>query len=289
MSTPERLNWSSALQQLQAEGRGHVLITVITSRGSTPRDTGTKMVVTADDCFDTIGGGHLEFEAIAEARRLLLEPVSTQELKHYSLGATLGQCCGGDTSLLFEYFAPQGIPLMLFGAGHVGKALASILAALPIRVRWIDSREEQFPAQPLAGIETVLTDDPVAEIESAPAGGYVVVMTHNHSLDYDICEAALKRGDQRFVGVIGSQTKSRRFRQRLKHRGFTPEQIETLISPVGVAEVGGKRPMEVAVSIAAQLISLYQAELPQPKTVSGVNWKTLNQLLDTDCDHKVTE
>lgn len=280
-------NWAEALADLQRRGEAYVLVTLIGTRGSTPRESGTKMVVVAEHSFDTIGGGHLEFKAIARARELLCGDQDGQHLEQYALGASLGQCCGGQVSILFEHFAARGQRLLVFGAGHVAKALLPILAELPFRIRWIDSREEQFPAELPEGVEISVNDDPLSELEQAPPESRVLVLTHNHQLDYELTEAALRRGDVAYLGVIGSETKARRFRQRLEHRGFTPVQIEQFICPVGLAEVSGKRPMEVAVSISAQLIARYSAATANGSSQNhagkkGVDWRQLKTLLSVD-------
>ncbi|TCK09248.1 xanthine dehydrogenase accessory protein XdhC [Marinobacterium mangrovicola] len=274
--------WGEALAELQRSGDAHVIVTLIGTRGSTPRESGSKMLVTAEQSYDTIGGGHLEFKAIQRARELLLGQQDAQILEQYPLGATLGQCCGGQVSVLFEFFAPRGKEMLVFGAGHVAKALIPVLAGLPLRVRWIDNRDDMLPQQVPANISTCMTDDPVAEVETAAPGAYMLVLTHNHQLDFELAEAALKRGDSGFLGVIGSATKARRFRQRLEHRGFDQGQIERMVCPVGLAEVGGKRPMEVAVSIAAQIIGLYQNELPEKTVSTGIDWRTLKQAFSVE-------
>ena len=271
------MHWGEALANLQCQGDAYVLVTVIGTRGSTPRESGSKMVVTAEQSFDTIGGGHLEFKAIAKARELLLDAHDSQSLEQFPLGATLGQCCGGQVSVLFEHFAPRGKALLVFGAGHVAKALVPILAELPLRVKWVDSRAEQFPEWIPNNVEKCCTDDPVGEVSRASQGSYMLVLTHNHQLDYELTEAGLKHPDMSFIGVIGSDTKARRFRQRLNFRQFNPTDIERMICPVGLSEVTGKRPMEVAVSIAGQLISLYQAELPAKPKATGIDWRILKQ------------
>ncbi|MEG1042443.1 MAG: xanthine dehydrogenase accessory protein XdhC, partial [Pseudomonas sp.] len=137
--------WINALADLQARGEACVLVTIIEERGSTPRNAGSKMVVSAEQLFDTIGGGHLEYKAMKIAREMLAERRESPHLERFSLGASLGQCCGGVTVLLFEPMGQVQAQIAVFGAGHVGRALVPLLAALPCRVRWIDSREQEFP------------------------------------------------------------------------------------------------------------------------------------------------
>lgn len=277
--------WTDVVAELQRSGEAYVLVTVIGTRGSSPRETGSKMVVTAEHSFDTIGGGHLEYKAIAKARELMLKQQDCQHIEEYPLGATLGQCCGGKVSVLFEHFAERGKDVWLFGAGHVAKAMVPLLAALPLRVHWVDSRAEQFPEQIPENVKQCLTDDPVGELSRATAGSYMLVLTHNHQLDYELTEAALKRGDLGFLGVIGSDTKALRFRQRLSHRQFSEADIAKLTCPVGLEQVPGKRPMEVAISIAGQLISLYQAERPVPLKQTPIDWTSLKLELDMPSSH----
>lgn len=256
-------HWADAAAALREQGEGYVLVTVLTVKGSAPRDAGTKMLVSAERTVNTIGGGQLEHHAIQTARELLLQGRDQQQLLDYPLGPKLGQCCGGRVQLLYECFAPSTVQIALFGAGHVGRALVTILAQLPVRLRWIDSRSEEFPNNIPAGIEKVVSPDPEAEVARLNPGAYVIVMTHDHPLDYAIAEAALKRNDTVYVGVIGSATKAKRFRLRLNYWGFPAAAIDHMRCPIGLSEVAGKQPMEVAVSIAAEIIALYQHRAAQ--------------------------
>jgi xanthine dehydrogenase accessory factor len=150
---------------------------------------------------------------------------------------------------------------MLFGAGHVGQALATILSGLPCRVKWFDSREEfASRARGFAGTNTevISMENPDLVIDQCPAHAWYLVMTHSHELDMQLIESILARKDIEFCGLIGSRSKGAKFRNRLKRRQYTDQEIGRLTSPIGLDQVGGKRPMEVAVSVAAQLISLRQ-------------------------------
>ncbi len=140
-------NWIDALADLQNRGEPCVLVTIIEEQGSTPRNAGSKMVISARHAFDTIGGGHLEYKAMHIAREMLASGKQNTHLERFSLGASLGQCCGGVTVLLFEPMGQVQAQIAVFGAGHVGRALVPLLASLPCRVRWIDSREDEFPEQ----------------------------------------------------------------------------------------------------------------------------------------------
>tara|TARA_B110000196_G_C21146510_1_gene666902 strand:+ start:545 stop:1459 length:915 start_codon:yes stop_codon:yes gene_type:complete len=301
-------NWSSASYKLSKQGQAYVLVTLVGVSGSTPRNSGTKMVISNDDIFDTIGGGHLEHKAIKQAKKMLLNGKSCQHIEHFQLGSNLGQCCGGNTSVLFECFAATGVNIMLFGAGHVGKALVPILAQLPCKVTWVDSREAQFPVnvEQYDNVHKVVSDTPELEVASMPANSYFIVMTHNHQMDFEISQAILKRADFHYLGLIASDTKWRRFKQRYKHRDIDENQVARMNCPIGLSQVGGKLPMEVAVSVSAEIINIYQAEQakverlnqqlelsnPQtpanainksrPKTQQGIHWQALKQLLATE-------
>ncbi|WP_237157997.1 xanthine dehydrogenase accessory protein XdhC [Shewanella psychrophila] len=304
------MNWSSAANKLSTQGRAYVLVTLVGVSGSTPRNSGTKMVISQDDIFDTIGGGHLEHKTIKYARTMLAVGKNYQHLEHFQLASNLGQCCGGNASVLFECFTAVGVNIMLFGAGHVGKALIPILAQLPCHVTWVDSREEQFPTMDTyPNVTKVVSEEPEFEVGSMPENSYFVVMTHNHQMDFEISQAVLKRADFSYLGLIASDTKWRRFKQRYKHRDVDQNQVARMSCPIGLEQVGGKLPIEVAVSVSAEIINKYQAEEQKiveqkrqveqvlnqrlntgsqavsrkhPSSQQGVNWKELKQLLNAD-------
>lgn len=272
-------HWSEWVREHEAAGTAYVIVTVLGARGSTPRDSGTKMVVSADSFAGTIGGGVLEHEALLRARALLADASAGQWVENYPLGEKLGQCCGGSTSLLFESFMPSDVPVFLFGAGHVGRALAPLLAALPMRISWVDTRVQEFPEILPPGVRAEHPDEPLDIVAAAPTGSYFLIMTHQHPLDYALLERALQRGDAAYIGVIGSESKARRFRLRLAHRGYAQSAIESVHCPIGLREVPGKRPGEIAVSIAAQLIAHYHSRRDLPVATPGPSWKTLRERL----------
>ncbi|MCD5974764.1 xanthine dehydrogenase accessory protein XdhC [Pseudomonas quasicaspiana] len=256
-------NWISALADLQTQGEACVLVTIIEERGSTPRNAGSKMVVSAERIFDTIGGGHLEYKAMEIAREMLASGSQDTRLERFSLGASLGQCCGGVNVLLFEPMGQPQAQIAVFGAGHVGRALVPLLASLPCRVRWIDSREQEFPAQIPDGVRKIVAEDPLDETDELPKGSYCIVMTHNHQLDLELTAAILKRGDFAYFGLIGSKTKRVKFEHRLRDRGFDPALLQRMRCPMGLSEVKGKLPIEIAVSIAAEVIATYNVNFGQ--------------------------
>ena len=312
-----------------------MLVTVADIMGSAPRAIGSRMLVTPDRLYGSIGGGNLEFTATKKARKLL-EQAGGQSQQHetYGLGPALNQCCGGAVVLLYEVFhatlpawlrhlleeleqdrsavlvtavdgdrvakwllhpddpPPPGLPgeacsaalsfardgdpanrlletstgryllevvsqqqtrLYLFGAGHTGKALVKALGPLPFDVTWLDDRPGQFPEDDSKVRRIRLADLP-AEVASCRPGSVYLVMTHSHAMDEDICYEVLKRNDARWLGVIGSVTKRRRFVHRLAQRGIDNTALRQLVCPIGLSGVTGKRPATIAVAVVAQLL-----------------------------------
>jgi xanthine dehydrogenase accessory factor len=230
----------------------YIEIRVVETRGSAPREAGTRMWVGATAMRGTIGGGQLEHTALKIAREMLLSGEGSRE-RRIVLGDSLGQCCGGSVTLAFSRAERMGsdedqFDALLFGAGHVGREVARILERLPCRLTWVDSRPEQFPAQ--TGARVVIEDEPIFAVDDAPPGAFYLVMTHSHGLDFEIVERALRRKDARYVGMIGSDTKAAKLRSRLRLRGVDASR---LVSPIGLFKAG-KHPAEVAVSAVAQLL-----------------------------------
>lgn len=269
------------IPKLKQDDQAFVLATVIGVQGSTPRESGTKMLITADTIYDTIGGGHLEYKVMEEARCMLAEggTEAEQKLKYFPLSASLGQCCGGSVSVMFEYFPANAPKIMLFGAGHIGKALVTILQELPYRTEWVDSRKAEFPQTVAGNIAIRTSEKPADEVDDMPPGSLFVIMTHNHQLDLELTEAILKRDDFSYLGVIGSRSKSVRFRKHLTHKGYDEALVNKMLCPIGLSQVPGKKPMEVAVSIAGELIGLIQQQDGEKKLSSGVNWREVRRLI----------
>lgn len=251
--------WLNALSDCERRGVAAVLITIAAVDGSAPREAGTKMVVTPDDSIGTIGGGTLEFRAIEIARHMLATKQGPS-LRKFPLGPALGQCCGGHVTLLFEPQRPDLFTVALFGAGHVGKALVQVLAALPCRVRWFDPRPEEFPDHVPPGIEIEVTNAPEREIAGLPDGAWLLIMTHSHALDLGIAAKALQENRFSYVGLIGSDTKRARFEKRFREIGIPEQQIAKLTCPIGIGGISGKHPGEIAIATAAQLLQLREQQ-----------------------------
>lgn len=273
------MKYSELVQALTRQAG--VLVTVQSVEGSGPREVGAWMAVFKDSVVNTIGGGHLEFQAMAEARALLARvPTSGLESGHpaeglvlrYALGPSLGQCCGGVVHLRYEPISltdvphlqqrlqHTGRPVALFGGGHVGRALVEVLGRLPVSVQWVDSRDEIFPSQLPANVQCEHSDPVQDSVADVTPGSAVLIMSFSHAEDLDVVAACLKRqrtaGDLPFIGLIGSRTKWATFRHRLEERGFTADELAQVTCPIGVAGITGKAPEVIAVAVAAQLLQL---------------------------------
>lgn len=259
------------LQQALALGPV-ALVTIDRVQGSGPREPGAWMAVTPDAVINTIGGGHLEFQAIAQARERLAQNDSDRlplQVVRFALGPALGQCCGGVVHLKFEtlradhpqvasLLATKGQPLALFGGGHVGRAIVEVMSRLPYAVRWIDSRDEIFPDPLPPGVEAEHSDPVQDAVADLLPGSAVLIMSFSHAEDLDIVAACLKRQRQQhdlpYVGLIGSATKWATFRHRLQERGYTETELAYITCPIGIPGIEGKQPEVIAIAVAAQLL-----------------------------------
>jgi xanthine dehydrogenase accessory factor len=339
--------WLEALRTRPASAGAAVLVTVVSARGSAPREPGAKMLVDAEGVTGSIGGGALEHECTRLAAGALGHEGPDAFTRTFPLGANLGQCCGGIVDVLFErasaetpwirdlvachdqrrpavlatvlqagglrakhvitmdghrlhgdpvrtqeivstargllarpgparlveleqgdgarrsvLLEPVDVPSMqvaLFGAGHVASAVVAVMAGLDCEVRWVDSRRRVFPAHVPANVTAIEARDPVREVAAMPAGSYYLVMTHSHPLDYEICAAVLERGDFGYAGLIGSASKRKRFENLMRKRGMPPSLVARLTCPIGIPGIGGKRPAEIAISVAAELLRIRAA------------------------------
>lgn len=305
--------WLDTLADWLTAGETAMLVTVAELKGSGPREAGARMLVSEGQLAGTIGGGELEWRAIAAARDLLTRGGEGRVLTN-ALGPDLGQCCGGLVTLALEPFAPSDLawvqrlidaadtpagagrtlaisatgavtrdvvpaptrafsaevlgesvwfserilrdatPLWLFGAGHVGRALVRALSPLPFEVTWIDGRLDAFADGVCTNARRLNLAMPELVVEEAPPNAWYLVMTHSHTLDEDICNAIMARGDFGYLGLIGSATKHARFAKRLLARGCAPEAVARLHGPIGLPDLGGKSPAIIAASVAADLL-----------------------------------
>jgi len=284
--------WAPIAKALEAHGTC-AMISVVKVEGSTPREAGARIVVTPLGFHGTIGGGTLEWQAIAKAQALLGTPTQ-HKLSVHSLGPDLGQCCGGRVQLVTEVFSRSDLAaardfaareeggvfavvgrivgpdfneqfgdsnrkLYLFGAGHVGRALILALAPLPFDVIWIDPREGAFPSVVPSNVMTIQSENPAAEIANAPPGSFALVMTHSHGLDFEIIDAVLRSPPFAYAGLIGSATKRARFSKRLREAGILDENISAMVCPIGIPSIKSKHPAAIAAATAVQLLERDEA------------------------------
>lgn len=261
-----------------------VLVEVTDVKGSAPRDAGAWMLVARDMIFRTIGGGQLEYMAIDHARKVLLggrDSPNHVPPMNVPLGPEIGQCCGGRVGLSFRRVS-RGLTdelvskvdaeiatrphVYVFGAGHVGDALASALSLTPVRVILVDTREAELMACDVPGVETCLSAMPEQVVRSAPPGSAFIVLTHDHALDFLIVAEALQRRDAVYVGMIGSKTKKATFKNWLKREIGSDNLFENLVCPVGGAVVKDKRPEVIAALAAAEVLTavLTSVRVSQP-------------------------
>ncbi len=180
-------------------------------------------------------------------------------LERFSLGASLGQCCGGATVLLFEPMGQPQAHIAVFGAGHVGRALVPLLASLPCRVRWIDSREHEFPALLPDGVEKVVNDGSARRGRADAARQPLHRHDPQSPAGPEPTAAIPARNDFAYFGLIGSKTKRVKFEHRLRERGVDAERLQRMRCPMGLEQVKGKLPAEIAISIAGEVIATYNA------------------------------
>ena len=289
----EMQTMNSNVQSLKAFlGRADriALVEVAATKGSTPREAGAFMLVSASAIFGTIGGGQLEYMAIDKARQMLgggtrypadetrIEVDEVCATLDVPLGPEIGQCCGGRVEVLIrlvdgsleqqlianaqseEAHRPH---VYLFGGGHVGQALAASLALLPIHVVVVETRSEALEGMPET-VETRLTPMPEAVVREAPAGSAFAILTHDHALDFLIAAEALKRDDTAYVGMIGSKTKKATFRNWfLKSAEGNEAEFSRLISPIGGNAVKDKRPPVIAALAAAEIMTALVSHAPE--------------------------
>jgi len=243
----------AALARWRAEGRRLVLLTVVESRGFTPRKPGTHMLLGADGTtVGSIGGGAIEQEALREASELLAGGGGSRTVKKH-LTQDLGMCCGGEMVI---YTNSRG------GAGYVARPIAALASACGFAVTVIDGREEWATPERFPGM-TVRCQSPedVARVLETQPGDYAIVVTHDHELDQRVVQELLKR-PLKFTGMIGSLAKQRKFVQRLRARGFSEEQVARLHTPLGLA-IGAQTPEEIAVSVLAELVAVRREASPE--------------------------
>ena len=325
----QHLQWWTDFVAWQVDALPMVLVTVVRADGSTPREVGATMLLRFNlqqqwQQSDTIGGGHLEFQAIDIAKAMLKETeTSMRRIERFNLSARLGQCCGGVMWLLFEKISPATVTsdlsvslqacrvgkrisrtvshqyastwqtmdieqqpsfefhptnseewqfgqqiqpyamqVLICGAGHVGEAIVRCLLPIGVRVKWIDPRDDIFPSDLLQQVHCITTDTLEAEIEHFDRSGAILILTHDHQLDLQLCFSALKPTAKPFayVGMIGSKSKRAIFEKRMQVRGYTPETLQRLVCPIGIEGISSKQPAMIAIAVVAQLLQVFDVK-----------------------------
>ncbi len=229
-------------------------------RGNGPEIT-EKMLFTDAGATGSLGDNNLDELASAKAATLLASAHPAETVLLHSLIETQSTLPDITDVLLYEQISPCDFHVVLFGAGHVGRALVNALVeATACRITWVDSRAGQFPENLPHNVQPRFTDDPAGNAAGLSKDAYCLVMTHSHELDQDLCEALLRRNDFAFLGLIGSATKRRRFVQRLKEKGIGDERLERLTCPIGIPGIESKEPGAIAVAVAAQLLKIKSAD-----------------------------
>lgn len=236
--------WWPALDAVAAPAslRTAVLVTAVPGDGAFSR----KMLVTAAGAAGSLGGDGLDGKAAEAGRAMLHEGARAPRLTRSEDG----------TTLFHEPVRDDRFDLVLFGAGHVGRAVVEVMAGLACRITWIDGRAHELPASVPANVAVRISPAPAGEVAGLPHDACWLVMTHSHDLDFELCARVLERGGFRYLGLIGSQTKRARFHKRLIARGIAPEALTRLTCPIGVAGIAGKHPREIAIAVAAEILQV---------------------------------
>jgi xanthine dehydrogenase accessory factor len=255
-------NFFQRMHELSEKGEAFVVCTLLSSMGHAPQEAGAKALITEDGlCAGTVGGGKLENKAILEGRRMLEHPShpAIPVIHDWDLQRDIGMSCGGRATLLFEVFGAHAWKIAVFGAGHVAQALSRVLLPLNCRLTCVDTRAEwveRFPEAP--HLKKMTIDDMAGFAGDLPPGTFCTVMTMGHGTDLPVLKVLLARDDLPFVGSIGSKVKARAMRADLARAGLSAERIQRLHSPIGL-DLGSRRPEEIAISIAAQLLLAREA------------------------------
>lgn len=312
--------WLRELLDRLRLGAACVRVLVAKTTGSAPCTAGQCLLVSPQGVWGTIGGGRLEYLAIARARGLLEEAIWQPCVRQILLGKGIQQCCGGQVTLWWEPYAPSDAPqiaeylhllqqqgciilesstlpmqkrsirnplppfapkaprletdgealrlvevlfpetesLWLFGAGHVGQAIVNTLADLPFQIFWVDNRPEYLAGKASTQVVPQISEQPADRVHEATPGSWFLVMTQDHALDFSIVRAVLQRADARYLGLIGSRPKAKHFRHQLSRHGFSAEQIDTLICPIGLPDLHSKHPKAIAISTVAEILRRWQ-------------------------------
>ena len=232
-------NWLRDLRALHGQHEPAVIATRISK--SNP----AKFVATAEQVFG-VDENEVDATLLANARRVLnADRITTRNIQE-----------------LYEPIVAPDLNIAVFGAGHVGSAVVGALANLDCNIRWVDSRRRMFKHVP-TNVRPIEALEPALEVAAMPAHSFYLVMTHSHAMDFEICDRILRRTDSRYCGLIGSLSKRRRFKKRYRKQGMSDALIEQLICPIGVNGISGKKPAEIAVAVAAEVLKVQEHAVQQ--------------------------
>ena len=267
------------LVALEQEGTAFVLVVLVEALGSTPQDTGAKMLVTAVGLrTGTVGGGKVEAKAIAQAAEMLEAGKTSPRFFNWTLKTDVGMTCGGSVKLYFEPHLAGGRgaawPIWIFGAGHVVQALVPVLAPLDCTLTVVDPRREWLDRLPRARNARYLQhDNPADLVPTMPDNAFLLCLTKGHASDRPVLQRALVEREFPYLGVIGSDAKAEVLRRELVAAGLPAERAQQFHCPVGLP-FGTNHPHEIALSIAAQLLTerdALKSQTPKPKGQKNPN------------------
>ena len=226
-------SWLQDIRGLHGQREQAVIVTRVGSDGQ-------KFVVTADNQFGSVDE-KVSAEIVEAAREGLADGKGTYRVEDWFIEVIIG----------------SDFNVAVLGAGHVGSAVVASLSSLDCNIRWIDSRRNIFRNTP-SNVRAIESSDPALEVAAMPLNSCYLVMTHSHAIDFDICDRILSRSDATYCGLIGSLSKRRRFEKRYREQGMLQAVIDKLVCPIGIDGISGKKPAEIAVSAAAEVLRAYE-------------------------------
>jgi len=243
--------WLRDLRTLHGQREAAVVVTDLGGEAS-------KCVVTANGIYGEGGGAS---QAIIDQARESLDSVRTAHRID---------------NWFFEDIVGTNLNIAVFGAGHVGSAVVQALSTLDCNIRWVDSRRNIFRKTP-SNVRAIESVEPALEVAAMPANSSYLVMTHSHALDFDICDRILRRRDVVYCGLIGSLSKRRRFEKRFREQGMRANDMERLVCPIGVDGITGKKPAEIAVAAAAEVLQACERAAHSAQPVYPANVHPLSR------------
>lgn len=276
-------NWVDKLQELKKENKAFALVTITDVKGSTPREIGAKMIIVSKELFfGTVGGGNLEKLIIEQAIEAIKVDKSGQF--SYPLGVKAGQCCGGSVDVFIEAMNERP-HLFIYGGGHIGTAICSVLKDTPFFIHLIEDRLEWLEGK---NIPSEVSLHPgswkknISNFNLNEKNSYAVIMTYSHQRDEEILECLVKE-QHRYLGLIGSQTKWDRIQSRLREKGVLQLKLDLVKCPIGF-DIGGKSPQEIAISFASEILAIHYNKITHQDSIfskyqenkipNDILWKT---------------